>query len=109
MLIARFRVGSQPEKRTVDVRAKPASKATATAAATAVPHRRNHASCQVLLREAATAGIKIGTDGVELILFKPREMSRESWFSFERAIVARRDEIISIIQGENAARQGVGS
>jgi len=65
--------------------------------------RANKAHCaEFILREAAAAGIKIATDGVELILFKPREMSRESWFSFERAIIALREEIIALIEQENA-------
>ena len=67
------------------------------------------AVASALLHGAAAAGIKIGTDGDGLLLLKPREMSRETWFSFERALAEYQKEIIRIILQENAVRTGATS
>jgi hypothetical protein len=55
-----------------------------------------------ILKEAAAAGIRVGTDGDGLLLVPPRGMPHESWFSFERAIIEHQTEIIEIIRRENA-------
>ena len=55
-----------------------------------------------ILDAAVAAGIRVGTDGDELLLAPPRGMSHESWFSFERAIIRHRVEIIKIIMRENS-------
>ena len=69
----------------------------------------NNAVASALLHGAAVAGIKIGTDGDGLLLLKPREMPRETWFSFERALAEYQKEIIRIILQENAVRTGATS
>ena len=54
-----------------------------------------------ILKEAAAAGIKVGTDGSELIFYAPRGMPRESRRSFQDAIFKHYDEIIALILAEN--------
>jgi hypothetical protein len=59
------------------------------------------AAAAFILKEAAAAGFKIGTDGCDFIIAPPRGMSRESRASFTAAIIANRDEIIDMILREN--------
>ena len=56
-----------------------------------------------VLKEAAAIGIRVGPDGTDLLLSPPRGMPRESWFSFERALIRHRERIIALILAENAA------
>jgi hypothetical protein len=58
-----------------------------------------------ILSEATAAGIRIGTDGDELILCAPRGMPRQSWFSFEHAIIEHKDEIICLILAAERRRK----
>ena len=57
---------------------------------------------QFILREAAAAGIKVGTDGTELVMVAPLKMPWEFRRSFERAIEAHQTEIIALIMAENS-------
>jgi hypothetical protein len=50
-----------------------------------------------ILREAARIGLCVGTDGCDLIIAPARGMPRESYFSFQKAIIAHRDEVIDLI------------
>jgi hypothetical protein len=50
-----------------------------------------------ILRECAALDLRVGTDGHDLLISPPRGMPNESYFSFQRAIVAHREEIIEII------------
>jgi hypothetical protein len=54
-----------------------------------------------VLREAVAHGVIIGTDGNELIMGPPRGMPRESWRSFQDALIAFMPEIIAQIEAEN--------
>jgi hypothetical protein len=58
-------------------------------------------TARFILTEAAKLGIRIGTDGCDLIIAPPRGMPRESYFSFQRAILKHRDEVIAHILAEN--------
>jgi hypothetical protein len=60
------------------------------------------AEAQFILREAAAAGLKIGTDGTEVIMVAPLRMAWECRRSFERAIEAHQAEIIALIMAENS-------
>jgi hypothetical protein len=55
-----------------------------------------------ILREAAALGMAVGTDGCDLIIAPPRHMPRESYFSFQRAIIAYRNEIIDLVLAKGA-------
>lgn len=57
---------------------------------------------QFILREAAAAGIKVGTDGTEVIMVAPLKMPWEFRRSFERAIEAHQAEIITLIMAEHS-------
>ena len=57
-------------------------------------------SAEFVLNAAATAGIKLGTDGVELIMAVPLKMPRGSRLSFERAIAEHQQEIMRLILSE---------
>jgi hypothetical protein len=56
-----------------------------------------------ILREAAKLDLRIGTNGCDLIIAPPRGMPNESYFSFQRAIVDHREEIIDLIMRESRA------
>lgn len=58
-----------------------------------------------ILDAATAAGIKLGTNGDELVIAAPRGMPRESYFSFQRSILAHREEIIGIILDEARERE----
>ena len=60
------------------------------------------AEAQFILREAAAAGLKIGTDGTELVMVAPLKMPWDCRRSFERAIEAHQAEIIALIMAENS-------
>jgi hypothetical protein len=55
-----------------------------------------------VLREAAAAGLKIGTDGTELVLVAPLSMPRESRLCFEQALFEHQRDVIALIMAENA-------
>ena len=57
-------------------------------------------AARFILAEAAKLDLRIGTDGHDLLISPPRSMPSESYFSFQRAIVAHRDEIIEIVMRE---------
>jgi hypothetical protein len=50
-----------------------------------------------ILREAQRLDLRVGTDGCDLILAPPKGMPRDSYFSFQRAIIAHRNEVITLI------------
>jgi hypothetical protein len=56
-----------------------------------------------VLHAAAEAGIRLGTNGEDLLVSPPRAMPKESWHSFERAIFEHRDAIIQLIMEEQRA------
>lgn len=58
------------------------------------------AAARFILAEAQALGLRIGTNGCDLILAPPRSMPSESYFSFQRAIIEHRAEIIKIILRE---------
>jgi hypothetical protein len=57
-------------------------------------------AARFILAECTKLGIRVGTDGTELVIGPPRGMPRETYFSFQRAIAAHRDEIIEIVWRE---------
>jgi hypothetical protein len=57
-------------------------------------------AARFILAEAAKVDLRIGTDGHNLFLVRPRGIPRESYFSFQRAIIAHHDEIIEIFMRE---------
>jgi hypothetical protein len=66
------------------------------------PHTRVE-TAHFVLREALAAGLRVGTNGCDLILAPPRGMPSASYFSFQREILDHRDEVIDIIlRGESA-------
>jgi hypothetical protein len=61
-------------------------------------------AARFILTEAAKLDLRVGTDGVDLILAPPRGMPSESYFSFQRAIIEHRDEVIDLIlRGEGVS------
>jgi hypothetical protein len=50
-----------------------------------------------VLDTAIKAGIRLGTNGDELLISPPRSMPNDSWSSFGRAIEEHREEIIALI------------
>jgi hypothetical protein len=64
-----------------------------------VADRTRAETAAFILREAAKVDLRIGTDGCDLIFGPPKGMSRESYLSFQRAVIAHRDEVINIIMG----------
>jgi len=63
-------------------------------------------TAEFILREAQAAGLRVGTDGEEIVLALPRvrDLPHESYFSFQRAILAHREEIIALIMAEAQSR-----
>jgi hypothetical protein len=61
-----------------------------------------------VLRAAADAGIRVGTDGKELLICPPRGMPRASYWSFRHALVEHLAEIIALIEAEERVRQQGG-
>lgn len=61
------------------------------------PFTRRERAALFVLREAQRLDLRVGTYGCDLILAPPKGMSRESYFSFQRAIIAHRDEVITLI------------
>jgi hypothetical protein len=59
------------------------------------------AEATFILREAAAAGIKVGTDGTEVVMIAPLKMPHEFRRSFERAIETHQQEIIALIMAEH--------
>jgi hypothetical protein len=53
-----------------------------------------------ILREAAALGMRVGTDGCDLVIAPARGMPSASYFSFQKAIIEHRDEIIDIVMRE---------
>jgi hypothetical protein len=56
-----------------------------------------------ILREASALGIRVGTDGTELIAAIPLKLPTDIRHAFERAINQHRQEIIDQIVRENRA------
>jgi hypothetical protein len=56
-----------------------------------------------ILKAATAAGIRIGTNGTDLLCGPQRGKPNASWFSFERAIAEHREEIIHLIMTGRAA------
>jgi hypothetical protein len=56
-----------------------------------------------ILRETQLMGIRVGTDGSELIMIAPVAMPRTTRLWFENKIVEYRADVIAVIQRENAA------
>jgi hypothetical protein len=55
-----------------------------------------------ILREAAAAGVKIGTDGNdELVYIMPKGLPDEVWKGFSRALGKNREAIIAAIVAEH--------
>jgi hypothetical protein len=57
-------------------------------------------AARFILAESAALGIRVGTDGCDLIIAPPRHMPRDSYFSFQRAILEHHDEVIEILLQE---------
>ena len=67
---------------------------------------RGVVTARFILDEAATLGIRVGTDGNELLMLAPvRVNETQKWFATK--LDEFRAEIIAVIQRENAVRQGV--
>jgi hypothetical protein len=69
---------------------------------TAVPDSKALRSAAFILHEAQALGIRIGTNGDDLILVAPLKVPRDVRRWFEKKLDEFRAEIISIIQRENA-------
>ena len=54
-------------------------------------------TAEFILREALAAGIRIGTDGTEVVMLAPLKIPIASRRTFETAIHAHQDEIITLI------------
>ena len=62
-----------------------------------------------ILEEATALGIRIGTDGTELVMLAPMRVPRETRRWFEIKLDEFGAEIIDFIQRENAAQPGAAS
>ena len=60
-------------------------------------------TAEFILREALAAGIRIGTDGTEVVMLAPLKIPIASRRTFETAIHAHQDEIISLILAEQSS------
>ena len=62
------------------------------------------AYCEVafILREAQALGIRVGTDGTELVMLAPMRVPREVRRQLELALDEYREEVIDLIQRENS-------
>jgi hypothetical protein len=69
--------------------------------------RADHA--RFILDAALALGIRVGTDGEELVLVAPLKVPRETRRWFETKLDEFRAEVIDFIQRENAARPGAVS
>jgi len=58
---------------------------------------------QFVLREALALGIRVGTDGSELVMVAPMRVRRETRRWFETRLEEHRAEVIEVIQ-KNAGR-----
>ena len=67
------------------------------------PHTDRIAAARFILDEAKACGMHIGTDGDDLLIAPPRGMPRESYFSFQRAIIEHRAEVIDTIMADKGA------
>jgi hypothetical protein len=56
-----------------------------------------------ILRAAHAAGIRVGTDGKEVVMLAPLKIPRASRLAFEAAIHAHQDEIISLILAKQSS------
>jgi hypothetical protein len=65
------------------------------------PLSRATATAEAILHEALALGIRVGTDGDELVLIAPMRVPREVRCWFEAKLDELRTEVIAIIQ-ENA-------
>ena len=74
------------------------------ATATSLPIDSKAYCAAFILREAQALGIRIGTDGDELILVAPLRVPRDVRVWFETQLEEHRAEIIAIIQREKAGR-----
>ena len=63
-------------------------------------------SIRLILAEAAGLGIKIATDGTELVMLAPLRVPGAVRRAFEAALEEYRAEVIDAIQRDNAARTG---
>jgi hypothetical protein len=75
----------------------------------AVIHSKVDCEAASILAEALALGIRVGTNGAELLMIAPLKVPREVHVQFEIALNKFRAEVIEIIQRENAARQGMRS
>jgi hypothetical protein len=61
-------------------------------------------AARFILDEATKLGMRVGTDGSEIILGPPRGMPHETYFCFQDAIRAHYAEVINIIMTEGWPR-----
>jgi hypothetical protein len=59
--------------------------------------RSRKQAAEFILREALAAGIRVGTDGKEVVMMAPLKIPIASRRTFETAILAHQDEIITLI------------
>ena len=57
-----------------------------------------------LLEEALTLGIRVGTDGTDLIMHVPKQVPTETREWFYRQLYELKPQVIALIQRENAGR-----
>jgi hypothetical protein len=57
---------------------------------------------ELLLRDALVAGIRVGSNGEDIILVAPLRVPCELRCQFEAAIEKYRSEVIAVIMAENA-------
>jgi len=69
-----------------------------------MPDNKVHCAA-FILREAAAAGIKVGTDGDEIVMLAPMRVPGDVRRWFERKLYEYREAVIAIIVLENAGGQ----
>jgi hypothetical protein len=67
-----------------------------------MPDNKVHCA-EFVLREALALGIRVGTDGSELVMVAPMRVPRETRRWFETRLEEHRAEVIEVIQ-KNAGR-----
>ena len=73
---------------------------------TSRPDPGSYCEAEFLLREALALGIRVGTDGSELVMLVPARVPWATVRWFEHELSNRQHEIVDYILKENAAQGG---
>jgi hypothetical protein len=60
------------------------------------------ATAKIILRAASNLGVKVGTNGIELLMLAPARIPTETRRWFEAALDQHRAAVIAVIMAENA-------